>query len=86
MSTNKIRQDSSWTKKQLPQASKFAERFRKLLADNNMNQTTFGKKYGISPSTVTNWCNSGVEPSFDMLIFICKEFRESADYLLGLED
>lgn len=51
-----------------------------------MNQTTFGKKYGISPSTVTNWCNAGVEPSFDMLIFICKEFDESADYLLGLID
>lgn len=85
MTVSRSRQ-TGWIKQQLPQASKFAERFRKLLADNNMNQTTFGKKYGISPSTVTNWCNSGIEPSFDMLIFICKEFRESADYLLGLED
>lgn len=86
MSVTKVRQNLEWTKAPLPRESKFAERFRKLLADNNMNQTTFGKKYGISPSTVTNWCNAGVEPSFDMLIFICKEFDESADYLLGLID
>jgi len=85
MAVNKVRKDMGWTKTQIPRVNKFKERFRELLADNNMNQTTFGKKYGISPNTVAKWCN-GTEPSYDMLIFICKEFEESADYLLGLKD
>jgi len=85
MAVKKVRQDKVRVKLEIPRASKFTERFRELLAENGMNQTTFGKKYGISPNTVAKWCN-GTEPSYDMLIFICKEFKERSDYLLGLTD
>ena len=76
----------AWEKSPLPAVSKFAERFKELLEQKNMNQTVFGKKYGIPNKTISNWCNGTSEPSFDMLIFICKEFNETADYLLGLTD
>jgi transcriptional regulator with XRE-family HTH domain len=82
----KVRQNLAWEKSKLPTASKFAERFCALLKEQNMSRASFGKKYGIPPNTVSNWCTGTNEPSFDMLIFICKEFQEPSDYLLGLTD
>jgi len=82
----KIRQNLAWQKSKLPAVSKFPERFCELLREKNMTRAGFGRKYGIPANTVSNWCTGTNEPSFDMLIFICKEFQESADYLLGLKD
>jgi len=54
----------------VPAASKFAERFSEVLKEKNITRAAFGKKYGIPPNTVSNWCTGTNEPSFGMLIFI----------------
>ncbi|MFI3166189.1 MAG: helix-turn-helix transcriptional regulator [Bacillota bacterium] len=66
--------------------NKFAERLVEVLKIKGISQNKFAKKLEIAQSTMNGWCKGYREPSFDMLITICKELEESADYLLGLED
>ena len=66
--------------------NKFAQRLRELLKGNDISKTNFAKALGISISSVSDYCSGKREPSFDILILICKELNEKADYLLGLED
>ncbi|MFI3129242.1 MAG: helix-turn-helix transcriptional regulator [Bacillota bacterium] len=66
--------------------NKFAERLKEVLNVKGISQNKFAKTLEVGQKTVNNWCLGLREPSFDMLITICKELEESADYLLGLED
>lgn len=66
--------------------NKFAERLRSILEYNNISQSSLARMIGLAQPTVNEYCNGKREPSFDILIKICKALDESADYLLGLED
>jgi len=66
--------------------NKFAERLKSTLKTNSMQQIDLAKEIGLSKSAVNDYCRGKREPSFDILIKICKALDESADYLLGLED
>jgi len=65
--------------------NKFEERFLELLAEKNLSQRAFAKKYKIPYTTVNGWCN-GSEPSYDNLMLVADIFNKSIDYLLGRKD
>ena len=66
--------------------SKFAQRFTELLENHKMTQVEFGKKYGFSKTRVNNWCKGPSEPPLKVIVMICKEFGEEADWLIGVKD
>lgn len=66
--------------------NKFAERLKEVLKIKGISQNKFSKIINVPQQTLNRWCNGNYEPSFDMLITICKELEESADYMIGLED
>ena len=66
--------------------NKFSERFRQALEENGISQNAFAKKIGMSQGIINNYCTGKREPSLDVLLLICRELGESADYLLGVKD
>ena len=66
--------------------NKFSERLRKVLEINNISQSALARILNMSQSTINFYCCGKREPSFDVLIKICKALDESADYLLGIVD
>jgi len=63
-----------------------AERIKELRLENNLSQSTFGKKLQVSQDTVSLWEKGKAFPNTEYIILICKLFDVSADYLLGLKD
>ena len=66
--------------------NKFSSRLREALRNNSISQNAFAKRIGMSQGIVNNYCTGKREPSLDVLVLICRELNESADYMLGLED
>ena len=66
--------------------NKFSERFRQALEENGISQNAFAKKIGMSQGIINNYCTGKREPSLDVLVLICRELGESADYFLGVKD
>lgn len=66
--------------------NKFAERFKECLKTNNISQTQFAKRIGVSISLINKFCLGTREPNLDLLLTICNEIGESADYLLGIKE
>jgi len=64
----------------------FAKRLKEILTQKGQNQMDFAKKLRIPHGTVNSWCLGRNYPTVEMLIIICNELHESADYLLGLKD
>ncbi len=64
----------------------FYERIKALRLSLGLNQVQFGNKLGVTKQCISNWENSNMQPSIDMLIHICRTFHVSADHLLGLDD
>lgn len=64
----------------------FDERLKELRKSLGINQIEFGKRLNVTKQCISNWENSNIMPSIDMLIRISKTFSVSADYLLGLDD
>lgn len=64
----------------------FCEKFKDLRKENNLSVAKLGKVLSVSSSTVTRWENGVISPSIDHLYNICRYFKVSADYLIGLED
>ncbi len=62
----------------------FDERIKRLRISLGMNQTQFGNKLNVSKQCISNWENSDILPSIDMLTKIALTFSVSADYLLGI--
>ena len=66
--------------------NKFSDRLKKSLKNNGITQTELAKRINMSQGIVNNYCTGKREPSLDVLISICKELGETADYLLGIEE
>ncbi len=47
-------------------------------------QKDMAKKLNVSLSTVKSWERDNSNPTYDVLIEICKQYQVSADYLLGI--
>lgn len=62
------------------------EQIKKLRIARNMNQTEFGKAFGVSKQTISNWENDNIMPSVEMLVRLAKYFECSTDFLLGLDE
>lgn len=64
----------------------FSERIKMLRTSMSLNQVEFAKKLGVTKQSVSNWENSNIQPSIDMLVKIATTFSVSSDFLLGLDD
>ena len=64
----------------------FSERIKQLRESLGINQVEFGKRINVSKQCISNWENSNILPSIDMLTKIAKTFSVSSDFLLGLSD
>lgn len=63
-----------------------AARLRMLRAERGYSQADVAKSLGISQQTYSNYESKGTPPDSKALIFLCKLYGVSADYLLGLDD
>ena len=62
------------------------ERLKSLRKEKGVSQKDVAKAIGVTMSAYSNYEQGIREPSFAILIELCKYFEVSADYLLGLED
>uniref|UniRef100_UPI003FF0B293 helix-turn-helix domain-containing protein n=1 Tax=Candidatus Fimivicinus sp. TaxID=3056640 RepID=UPI003FF0B293 len=64
----------------------FSDKIKYLRKSTGIDQTTLGKKLGVSKQCISNWENGNILPSVDMLCKILDFFHVSADYILDRED
>ena len=64
----------------------FSERIAEVIKNSNYSQKEIAKILHISESNITNWKKGENLPSLDILYRLCILLKESADYLLGLEN
>lgn len=62
----------------------FDERIKELRLSLGMNQIQFARKLFVTKQCISNWENSNLQPSVDMVVKIAQTFSVSADYLLGI--
>ena len=64
----------------------FHERLKLLRESYHWDQTELAKQLGVSKQSVSNWENSNILPSIDMLTKVAELFHVSTDFLLGLDN
>ena len=64
----------------------FHERLRELRELKGLNQTQLGKLLNMSQKKISRLETGQTEPTTKEIIEICKFFKVSADYILGLSD
>ncbi len=62
------------------------ERLAEARKDHGETQADLADSLGVSLSTVRTWEQEKSAPSHEMLVVICKRYKISSDYLLGLSD
>ena len=62
------------------------KKLKELRQLKGLSQKEVAKAIGVTISAYSNYEQGIREPSYAILINICKFFSVSADYLLGLED
>jgi len=62
------------------------ERLAEIRKDNRDTQASLAQKLGVSLPAVRAWEQEKSSPSHEMLVSVCKLYRVSADYLLGLSN
>ncbi|MED1955086.1 helix-turn-helix transcriptional regulator [Brevibacillus centrosporus] len=65
---------------------RLATLIKEIRIANELNQTQFGEKIGLTKTAVSSLETGHRQPSLETLYTISKEFQISADYLLGLKD
>lgn len=65
---------------------KFSERIKLMRDAYRWDQTKLAKQLGVSKQSVSNWENSNILPSIDMLTKLAEVFHTTTDFLLGLDD
>lgn len=63
----------------------FNQRFKDIREDKDLNQTQYGKLLNMTQRKISRLENKETEPTTDELVLICKTFKVSADWLLGLK-
>ena len=64
----------------------FGDKVRNLREDKDLNQTQLGKAVGMTQRKLSYIECGKCEPSVDDIVALCKFFKVSADYLLGIEE
>lgn len=64
----------------------FGEKIKELRIEKGLTQKETAKALAITVPTLSHWECNYQEPSFKDLINLCRFFKVSSDYLLGLED
>lgn len=64
---------------------KLSETLKELLAERNLNNSTFAVEVGISSSRITDYIKNDELPTVKNLIKIANYFNCSTDFLLGRE-
>ena len=64
----------------------FGEKVRNLREDKDLNQTQLGKAVGMTQRKLSYIECGKCEPSIDDIVALCRFFKVSADYLLGITD
>ena len=62
------------------------DRIKKIRTENKMTQIEFGKKLGVSRTSVNAWEMGISVPSLQILVEISKLFKVSVDYMLELDN
>ncbi|MDE5717083.1 MAG: helix-turn-helix domain-containing protein [Lachnospiraceae bacterium] len=62
------------------------ERLAEIRKDHGDKQTDLAEKLNVTVSTVRSWEQEKSSPPHEMLVRICRLYRVSSDYLLGLSD
>ena len=63
----------------------FGEKICNLRKDAELNQTQLGEKTGMTQRKISYIERGTYEPSIEDIVALCRFFRVSADFLLGLE-
>ncbi len=64
----------------------FGEKIKALREDMDLNQTQLGEKVNLTQRKISYIECGKFEPSLDDIIVLCKFFKVSANYLLGLPE
>ncbi|MBQ3005359.1 MAG: helix-turn-helix transcriptional regulator [Clostridia bacterium] len=64
----------------------FGEKIRNLREDADMNQTQLGNAVGMTQRKISYIECGKYEPGIDDIVSLCKFFKVSADFLLGVDD
>ena len=64
----------------------FGERVRNLREDADLNQTQLGKAIGMTQRKISYIECGKYEPSVDDIVALCRFFKVSSDYLLGINE
>ena len=62
------------------------EKIRNLREDRDLNQTQLGEAVQMTQRKISYIECGKYEPSIDDIVALCRYFKVSADYLLGLTD
>lgn len=62
------------------------KKLRELRVEKGVLQKDVAKAIGVSVSAYGNYEQGNREPSYEVLIALCKYYQVTSDYLLGLED
>ncbi len=64
----------------------FGDKIRNLREDQDLNQTQLGKAVGMTQRKISYIECGKYEPNIGDIIALCKYFKVSSDYLLGLSE
>lgn len=64
----------------------FGEKVRNLREDADLNQTQLGKALNMTQRKISYIECGKYEPSVDDIVTICRYFKVSADFLLGISE
>ena len=64
----------------------FCERLKDARTKNNLTGRAIADKLRITPAAYSSWEHGKREPSFEMLVQLCRILNVSADYLLEIEE
>ena len=63
----------------------FHQRIKDIREEKNLNQTQMGKLLNMTQRKISRLENKDTEPTTEEIVLICKTFKISADWLLGLK-
>ena len=64
----------------------FGEKVRDLRENMNLNQTQLGEAVNMTQRKISYIERGTYEPGIDDIVALCKFFKVSADYLLGISE
>ncbi len=64
----------------------FWKKIRELRSDNGLTQKQAAEALSVTIPTLSHWECDYQEPSFKDLAAICRFYKVTSDYLLGLEE